>query len=265
MKKKLSTIFAVLMLMTAFNGCSNNEVAQKSETELDKKDESKGTSEKDNNEDKSETDDSKPEESPEKNMDDFTIVDGVLTEYKGTGTEVIIPKGVTAIGDRVFECRYELIAVTIPDSVTSVGCNAFDDTPWLNNQTDEFVIVGDGVLLKYCGNGGNVTLPDTVKYIGDAFPRTKPTNVIIPDSVSAIGDYAFYGCESLVNIAIPNSVTSIGDYAFCGCSSLADVTIPNSVISISADAFYGCESLTSITYNGSTYSDIDRICRAING
>ena len=50
MKKKLAAILATLMLMTAFSGCSNNEVAQKSETELDEKDEIKSTSEKDDSE-----------------------------------------------------------------------------------------------------------------------------------------------------------------------------------------------------------------------
>ncbi|MDO4563567.1 MAG: leucine-rich repeat protein, partial [Clostridia bacterium] len=39
-------------------------------------------------------------------------------------------------------------------------------------------------------------------------------------SVTAIGDYAFCRCYSLISISIPDSVTSIGDYAFYRCYSL---------------------------------------------
>ena len=83
--------------------------------------------------------------------------------------------------------------------------------------------IEDGVLTKYTGAGGDVT---------------------IPNSVTSIGTYAFYDCSSLTSVTIPNSVTSIGEYAFCGCSSLTSVTIPNSVTSIGDSAFYGCSDLT---------------------
>lgn len=42
--------------------------------------------------------------------------------------------------------------------------------------------------------------------------------------VTAIGDYAFYNCTSLVGISISNTVTNIGSYAFDGCTSLATIT-----------------------------------------
>ena len=38
--------------------------------------------------------------------------------------------------------------------------------------------------------------------------------VNIEIGVTKIGNYAFYGCSSLVSIEIPSSVTSIGDYVF---------------------------------------------------
>jgi hypothetical protein len=36
--------------------------------------------------------------------------------------------------------------------------------------------------------------------------------------IVSIGNYAFYGCTSLISISIPNSVTSISQYAFSECS-----------------------------------------------
>ena len=56
----------------------------------------------------------------------FTIVDGVLTAVELNGeTEVVIPDGVTGIGDGVFEGLDGLVNVTIPGSVTNIGVGAF--------------------------------------------------------------------------------------------------------------------------------------------
>ncbi len=77
--------------------------------------------------------------------------------------------------------------------------------------------------------------------------KAKIKNVIIQNGVVSIGDYAFYGCESLTSITIPDSVTSIGEYVFYGCKSLTSITIPDSVTSIGDSAFCHCESLTSVT------------------
>ena len=123
-------------------------------------------------------------------------------------TEYMIPDSVTSIGSEAFEDCYLLTTVTIPDSVTSIGSSAFEDCSSL-------------------------------------------TTVTIPDSVTSIGTWAFGYCSSLTTVTIPDSVTSIGWYAFYDCSSLTTVTIPNSVTSIYSDAFYGCTNLTIYGYAGS--------------
>ena len=91
-------------------------------------------------------------------------------------------------------------------------------------------IIENGILIKYTGAGGDVT---------------------IPDSVTSIGGSAFYDCFSLTSVTIPDSVTSIGDCAFYGCTSLTSVTIPDSVTSISDSGFSGCKRLTIRGKSGS--------------
>lgn len=57
---------------------------------------------------------------------DFEIVDDVLIEYTGDGGDVVIPAGVTAIGDCAFLGCTGLTSVVIPESVTKIGCHSFD-------------------------------------------------------------------------------------------------------------------------------------------
>ena len=81
-------------------------------------------------------------------------------------------------------------------------------------------------------------------------------NITIPANITSIGDYVFYGCESLTSVNIPDCVISIGDDAFGGCSDLSSITIGNSVTSIGVGAFYNCKNLSSITIPSSvTYID----------
>ncbi len=120
---------------------------------------------------------------------------------------------------------------------------------------DSDFTITDGVLTKYNGAGGDVTIPDGVTSIGNrAFEGcTKLTGVTIPGSVTSIGGWAFVGCTSLTDVTIQNGVTDIGTFAFGLCTDLPNVTIPGSVTSIGGWAFVGCTSLTDITIqNGVT-------------
>ena len=95
---------------------------------------------------------------------------------------------------------------------------------------DNGFTIENGVLTKYTGNGGKVTIPND------------PSN-----KVTKIGKNAFKDCKSLTNITIPNSVKEIGDSAFSFCSSLTKIVIPNSVKEIGKNVFAGCNNLKNVT------------------
>ena len=124
-------------------------------------------------------------------------------------TEVVIPEGVTSIGDHAFEDCGSLTSVAIPDGVTSIGKQAF----------------------RYCRSLKSVTIPNSVTNIGDfAFEDCESlTSVTIPNGVTSIGDRAFSWCSALKSVTIPGSIVSIGYDAFVGCSLLTTVNYGGTV------------------------------------
>ena len=82
---------------------------------------------------------------------------------------ISLGKKVKTVGRNAFLGCSNLTYVNVSGSVTSIGYCAFEETAWMEAQKEEFVILGDGVLVKYNGEAQNVVVPDKVKYISDAF------------------------------------------------------------------------------------------------
>jgi BspA type Leucine rich repeat region (6 copies) len=158
-----------------------------------------------------------------------------LIQYPGgLAGSYTIPDSVTSIGNQAFAFCSDLTSVTIPDSVTNIADSAFE---WCSGLTSVTI-------------GNNVTNIGTAAFNG----CSGLTSVTIPNSVASIGAYAFQACSGLTSVTIPDSVTDIGAHAFYDCSSLASATIGNSVTSIGEEAFFACDGLTSVTIPGSVTS-----------
>ena len=202
----------------------------------------------------------------------YSSIDGVV--FNKSQTELVcypggkqgaytIPNSVTSIGYQAFSGCSGLTSITIPSSVTSIGSSAFYGCSGLTSVTiNSNAIASKTYTESYSmkdifGNQVNqYVLGDSVKSIGGyAFYNcTGLTSIEIPNSVTRIGYEAFSYCRGLTSIEIPNSVTSIGSSAFYGCTGLTSVTIPNSVTSIGSRAFYNCTGLTSIEIPNSVTS-----------
>ena len=185
-------------------------------------------------------------------------------------TRVTIPDSVTSIGDCAFSLCDSLTSITIPDSVEQIGTNPFTVCSALKSISvspeHPYFATIDGVLFRKADkalisypagiSSSTYTIPQGITAIGDSafYYCDSLTSVSIPDSVTSIGDNAFYFCESLTSVTIPDSVTAIGDSAFSYCDSLTSVSIPDSVTAIGDEAFYSCSSLTSVNIPDSVTS-----------
>lgn len=158
-------------------------------------------------------------------MSDFDIQNGILVKYNGPGGDVVIPEGVTEIGERAFEQRFSkermLRHVTMPDTVTKVGNMAF-----------------------YCSGLQSIDLSRNLKHIDRyAFVSCDLTEVELPEGLEIIDYSAFNNNKKLVHITLPESLKTIGTSAFEGCLSLTGLEIPAGVEHIGAQAFKFCHGL----------------------
>ncbi len=140
---------------------------------------------------------------------------------------VSIPDTVTTIGDNAFSHSYNLNRVTLPDSVTSLGYGAF----YLCDHMDRATL--------------SANLTELPEYLFGGCIRLK--SVTLPNGIREIPKWCFTSCTSLEEISIPASVTVIGEGAFGACVKLRQVNLPEGLTEIRKEAFANCESLESLT------------------
>ena len=195
-----------------------------------------------------------------KDVPAYLKMDGTkVTGYTGkVPANVVIPNGVTEIGDGAFGNCMSLESVTIPSSVKVIDGNyhygAFNGCTYLERVTiAEGVTEIGGNAFKGCTSLKSVHIPNRVTEIGCSafFGCAGLTDVAIPGSVKKIsGDWnyggVFEGCTSLTSVTIAEGVTGISGRMFKDCTSLASITIPDSVTYIGGGAFFGCTALKNI-------------------
>ena len=127
------------------------------------------------------------------------------------------------------------------DDYTNVLGHSFDENN-VCGTCGAVLVVSEG--LEFTSNGdGTCTL------IGVG--TCTDTNIVIPYecngmTVTAIGERAFFNCNTLESVVIPDSVTVIHTYAFAGCRNLMSVTVGLGVTTVEESAFAGCLKLIEV-------------------
>jgi hypothetical protein len=164
----------------------------------------------------------------------------------------------TTIADNAFTNSPNLVSITIPASVTSIGNTVFRGCSGLTGS----ITIPEGVktigtaLFNGCKNLTSITMPEDAALTGTGifYDCQKLESITIPANTTNIGSATFYSCYGLTSITIPEGVKTIGNQAFEYCINLASVTLPEGLISIGQNAFKDCSKLESITIPASVTS-----------
>ena len=162
-------------------------------------------------------------------------------------TSVEIPESVISIGDNAFRWT-SLKEIDIPSSVTNIGGYAFAECRDLETiEIPSSVETIGEAAFQSCDNLKTATVNNA---IGTAFSGLSSLETVkIGDEVKIIPDNAFRYCTNLKSVTIGNSVESIGYEAFYNCGSLESIVIPESVKNIGDYAFGACSNLADVEYN----------------
>ncbi len=144
--------------------------------------------------------------------------------------DLIIPEGITSVGDFAFVWCKSLETVVISESVKTIGKEAFYD----------------------CNNVRYIEISNGVETIGNsAFHGCySAEQIIIGDGVSVIEEAAFRHCQAVESISLPNKIAIIEKDTFFNCRRLKTISIPLSVTEVKENAFDSCLALTKVIYSG---------------
>ena len=153
--------------------------------------------------------------------------------YVGTDKYVTVPavyrgKKVTSIGADAF-LNKNVVYFSLPDTIKSIGRNAFAGTAWLDGISTHSATIGS-FLIKYNGFSEEYKLADNIKYIAEgAFEGNTSLRVLhLNDVVASVPDYCFYGCSSLEKVTFGKALTEIGKQAFADNEALKDIDFSDS-------------------------------------
>lgn len=189
--------------------------------------------------------------------EEFVINNGVLCYYNGDGGTVVIPDGVTVIGNGVFSADKSITKLVIPEGVTIIGNNVcrfarklteIDFPSTLESIGDESITgctdlksldfsktklsyIGFNSLC-YCISAEDLILPALADVDGEKQYLTLSLttlsynlalkNVTVYSNVKNFRE-AFSGCPALEKVNFYGTVGKIGDNSLAGCSNLVEL------------------------------------------
>lgn len=174
--------------------------------------------------------------------------------------EVIVPDGVTNIGEGAFNSCSNLESLRLPADLKEIGDFAFTGCTNLTNlevdddhpnfcSVDGVLYSKDMTLLVVAPACSEVTIPDTVQTIGyyAFYYNSNLKQLTIPATVQTLEEGAIAHCTGLERIIVEGT-PAIGEFAFAESSSLKGISFVADAPTIAETAFYRVS--TNVCYPG---------------
>lgn len=206
--------------------------------------------------------------------DDLKTIGSSAFRQQSISGSLIIPEGVTWIGDLAFlECvnltgilslpstlrgisymAFEGCKFTcellLPQNLNSLGFSAFRGCRGLYGN----LILPEGLseieesVFSECSNfSGDLNIPKNVKKIeSGAFSGCSGLNgrLTLPDGLESIGNNAFSSCRFRGPLILPSTLKSIGSGAFQSNMFSGELKLPSSLQELGSSAFAGCSRIS---------------------
>ena len=176
--------------------------------------------------------------------------------YNDQIKSVMVEEGVTSIGSCAFYECYGLEKVSLPETLMSIGTNAF----YCAGITE--VAIPDNVAeiweqaFDACRQLKKITLGENLEYIGiGAFRSTAITEITIPAGVAVIDYEAFGDCANLTEVTFLGDAPAM-DHVFSGVTATVYYPAGNATWTADVMQNYGGE-LTWIPYGAAIPGDMD--------
>lgn len=215
-------------------------------------------------------------------LGEFVIdANGVLTEYIGESSVIVIPEGVIEIADKVFYDK-NITMLTLPSTVAKIGKYAFQNsssatnmsvltTIYINAITPPILVDDENSALapdpfRWLQQNAKIFVPDGceeayrtaetwTKYVSHITSVAEQNN----KPVFEVKDGVLLSYNNKdenptdVTLTLPDDVTAIADGVFAGLEYIVKVNLNNAAV-IGNSAFYGCINLAEIIFNADTVS-----------
>lgn len=172
----------------------------------------------------------------------FNKSTGIIEKCTSSASSLVIPsqiEGKTVVGIKAGAFVSSSVgSVTIPDTVETIGDNAFDGCTSLTT-----VILQDGAS----------TTKTPLSIGARAFASTGLNSIVLPTRVGSIGNHAFMD-SALSSVVVQQGVNTFGTNVFLGCTKLTIAVVPG--MKITSNPFVGCKDLKIIHYLGTVKLDI---------
>ncbi len=160
------------------------------------------------------------------------VISAMVYDFSDVIRVPSVIKGLTVvgIGDGVFEGKDSdsITEIIVPETVTSVGKNAFKD----------------------CG-GIEIELNGALTSVGESafFGCDGLTSVTFGEGLTEISAQSFGGCTGLTELKLPSTLEKIGENAFEDCSAIVYIVMHDGV-KLANSAFIACDAVKTVYFYG---------------